>query len=592
MTTANPVAALHAAFRATLNGAPEPEPTQFHGSNADRVAHLAPGVLPPVLDAFAREAAAQVTPSPIPLALSGLIAAAGAIRAGWAIEGPTGPQPLILWAAIVGEPSTGKSAAVHMPMAELYQIEAAWEPDDEREIRNWKLEKAGYEADFAKAIKAGKRPTANDPGPCPGRRQIIINDGTVEAVAQVEAVNPAGCIVALDELKSLVGSFGRYAAKGSGSDMEFYLSAWNGKPFRVDRKTTGRTDISNHALCVIGGIQPDVLSSAFGDGKEDNGFLARFLIASTPPAQGRTPRYRDPRLADAWGDVLRSLAAPAVGQILRLDNDAWEIFEQFNDRNRGPINDLALPALWRSHVGKWRDAWLRVAGIVHMIEHADAVRSGALLPEIGADLAGRVSRLMIEAFEPEAAAIYFGIMNRTTDRRTGGDLGIIADFILKRGKGRITWGEITRDIRSLRGVDPADGRRLLDTLSEHGWLSVRQGGGKPYWLVNPAVFSRFDARRRALVGMPAAEPTQVHGTPASDPPRVQADCDQTGMRTVDLGALEPPAATLTNWCAEIGPDSEPELIDPMGEPDPEEIAASLVAYAKMAAGCGAIGRTS
>lgn len=557
MTCADPLAALHAAFAATLNGSPAPEPTDFSSGHPDRPAHLAPGVLPQVLDAYARDAAARITPSPIPLALAGLVAASGAIREHWSIEGPTGSQPLILWAAIVGEPSTGKSAAVRKPAEPLYDIEAAWAPADEAAMKAWKVQKALYDADFAKAIKAGKTPLEDGLGPCPGRRQILINDGTVEAVAQIEANNPAGCIVALDELKSLLGGFGRYAAKGSSADMEFYLDAWNGKPYRIDRKTSGRTDIPNHALSVIGGIQPDVLRKAFGDGTEDNGFLARFLISSTPPAQGRMPRSGNKAVETAWADTLAALAAAGTGQALRLDDAAWEVFEQFNDRNRLTINDMQQPALWRSHVGKWRDAWLRIAGIVHMIEHASDVRSGKTLPEIGEALAVRVSRFMIEALEPEAATIYFGVMSRTTDRRTGGDLGTITDFILRRGKGRLTWGEVSKDVRALRATAPADGWRLLDTLAEHGWLSSRQGGGKPYWIVNPVVFERFRDRRINLAGQ------------ASTPQQSMTARDQADLHAADQG--DPDAqmrlarrgfgSKLAEFSREIGPDCEPEMGD-------------------------------
>lgn len=476
---------------------------------------------------------------------------------------------------------------MRLPLSPLREIEADWEPADQDAIRAWKIEKAGYDNAFSQAVKAGKRPTANDPGRCPGLRQIIINDGTIEAVAQVEAVNPAGCIVALDELKGLLGGFGRYAAKGSGSDMEFYLDGWNGQPFRIDRKTSGRTEIERHALAVIGGIQPAVLAKAFGDGTEDNGFLARFLVASTPAASGRMPRHGDPAVAATWAETLRSLAASGAGQVLRLDDEAWEVFEQFNDRNRGPMNDLRLPALWRSHVGKWRDAWLRIAGIVHMIEHAGKVRDGQTLPEIGTDLAERVSRLMIEAFEPEAAAIYFGLMNRTTDRRTGGDLGTIADFILRRGKGRITWGEVSKDIRALRATAPADGWRLLDTLAEHGWLSARQGGGKPFWIVNPAVFERFRDRRIGLAGKtpapqpspPARDRADLHAADQGDPD-AQMRLARRGIAAAADVQVE--GATLTEFAREIGPDCEPDLVDPMTGIGPEEMAASMAAYAEMA----------
>jgi hypothetical protein len=289
----------------------------------------------------------------------------------------------------------------------------------------------------------------------------------------------------------------------------------------VDRVGRGRIRIASFGVSIVGGIQDDKVRACFeGD---DDGLLARFLFAEAPAASDTSLDLPEDReVVEGWAATLDALANAATGQIVMLSEEAAAV-RQAVERRALAIENSDAPKTWVAHAGKWGGIFLRLCLICHLIEHVDAVRAERPVPEISGDLAGRVFRLMTEWLELEAARIHFGILNRTMDRKTGGDLETVADLILRRGIGRITWGDVSRDVRALRATDPLAGAALLDTLAAHGWLSPRQSGKRaPHWIVNPAVFRAFDARRRALKGLPPQPdanpaPAPLQAAPAAVP---------------------------------------------------------------------------
>jgi Protein of unknown function (DUF3987) len=66
----------------------------------------------------------------------------------------------------------------------------------------------------------------------------------------------------------------------NGSDREFWLEAWNGKHFIVERMGRPPVAIDHLLIGITGGLQPDKLVRSFqGD---DDGMYARVLF-SWPP---------------------------------------------------------------------------------------------------------------------------------------------------------------------------------------------------------------------------------------------------------------------------------------------------------------------
>ena len=564
MTTPDPLAGLDAAFRATLGGSPLPDPTDLYSGHLGQRPTLSAGLLPPVIERLAFDAAERMASAPGPVALAAICSAAGAVRAGWRISGHRNNrrwmEPPVIWGAISGGVSRKKTSLVRSATGPLRPIQDDWEDVYLEDLHEWKKDEAHTAAGWTK-FKAGKGPAPEALREAPGRPQIVVGDTTIEVLGEIVRHNPAGVLVERDELTGWLAGMTAYtsgkSAGGGSPARSAMLEAWNAGPYDVDRIGRGHIRIPSFGVSVVGGIQDDKVRSHF-EGDSD-GLLARFLFAEAPqPLDISRDLPDDTTATDAWKAVLSVLANAATSQVVLLSEDAARVRENMERRAKGVIDASDTPESWRAHAGKWQGIFLRLCLVCHLIEHADEVRAERPVPEVSGDLAERVFRMMTEWLEPEAAQIHMSVLNRTQDRRTGGDLETIADLILRRGKGRLTWGEITKDIRALRATAPTDGWRLLDTLAEHGWLSVRQGGGKPFWLVNPAVFSRFDARRRVLAGKPAKALVQ-------EAPAAVVGTDNAPVK----------GATLAEFSREVGPDCEPDLIDPMGEPDPEEIRCRL-----------------
>ena len=95
--------------------------------------------------------------------------------------------------------------------------------------------------------------SAVDPGEFVAPK-LYVSDATIERMAVLLQANPRGMLRLSDELSGLFLNMSRYSG---GQDNEFWLEAWNGNPYLVERM--GRPPISvEHLLVgVVGGLQPD-----------------------------------------------------------------------------------------------------------------------------------------------------------------------------------------------------------------------------------------------------------------------------------------------------------------------------------------------
>lgn len=525
------------------------EPVDFAGGQ------IAPGaldlaLLPSVIANLARDAAASIGSTPDATALMALAAAAGATRAGWRIETRTGySQPAILWAGIVGMPGGGKSSHFKAGTAPLGTVETEWAPDTNEAQHRWKVRKASYEAAFARA-KGGKGayPSADDdPGECPGDRLVALGNTTIEAAGKACADNPAGILLARDELSAWVLSMGRYAAGGGAGERAEWLEAWNGEPGKITRKGAPTLHLANWGVSVAGGIQPDKLAAAYTGGED--GFIDRFLFVSVPRRTGTVPGYAPDLAARAeWAQRLRDIANAGPGGVVRLSAEAQAVFRRMDARSIIEGQDRDRPVSWQGAMAKAPAQWLRLALVLFVVERGGRA-SGPLT--LTGDQAERAERLWLDWLAPSVSAIHFSVLNRTTDRRTGGDLGTIAAWIVANGRETIRWEEVRQGVRALRGFDAKDGAALLAQMADSGWLSPQcRKGNRAWWVVNPAVFGATPAPAPT-----ARERADLHAADQGDPDAVM----RLARRGRDLPAFQ----------KVIGPDCEADdLTDPDDEPLP------------------------
>jgi hypothetical protein len=195
-------------------------------------------------------------------------------------------EPPVLWIGNVGDPSCGKSPAADPILGILRDIEIDQAKDYPDAHRRWMTERASaaahraiWESEVKDAAKFKKPPPAMPAAAIepdePTRARLVSSDATTEKLAELAASHHKGLMLVRDELSGWYVSLGRYSK--SGADRAFWVEAYGGRGFAVDRKSGPPISIKRLGLGLFGGIQPDRLCEMMES--PDDGLLARFLWA-------------------------------------------------------------------------------------------------------------------------------------------------------------------------------------------------------------------------------------------------------------------------------------------------------------------------
>jgi uncharacterized protein DUF3987 len=407
-------------------------------------------------------------------------------------------------AALVGQPSSGKTPALRPVIDAAKALERETDP-------HWRDDLARYERDtevakvatekWQKEIKdavanhkaAPDRPKQAAPREPPRRPRMVANDTTAEELMAMLAGNPRGLLLVRDELAGWLGSFGRYN-NGGGADRGFYLETWNGGSFTTDRvKFSGKPiDIKYASLAIAGGIVPDRLREVLAGA--DDGLAARFIWI-WPDAV----RYRELRVAADDGEAtrremlaqaVRRLSAltfdldgelGAVPRMMPLADDARAIFEEIRRDIAADVESTGLLAHWH---GKTPARALRVALVIECLAWATE-RGGAQPKEVTAE-----SMCCAQAYLDYARKMLRRVVIGLPIGQDLRDAARIARFVLEQRAKAIN----ERDLYQKAGFhelrDPARRKTAFRELKQAGWLKqvvVPPANGRPRvdYLVNP-----------------------------------------------------------------------------------------------------------
>jgi hypothetical protein len=220
-------------------------------------------------------------------------------------------QPLTCWTSVVGFSGTGKTPGLDVSRRALAEIERAragkiveLQCAHETKVETAKAARAKWKKAVEEATEKNMPPptmpaAAFDPGQFITPR-LYISDATIERLAVLLQVMPRGALLLSDELAGLFLNMSRYSA---GQDNEFWLEAWNGAPYAVERMGRPALSIGHLLIGICGGLQPDKLAQSF-DGAAD-GMYARVLF-SWP----EEPPYRKLRndVAELEGDIINAFS--------------------------------------------------------------------------------------------------------------------------------------------------------------------------------------------------------------------------------------------------------------------------------------------
>lgn len=396
-------------------------------------------------------------------------------------------EPPVLWVALVGNPSSGKSPALESVLGHARKIQQDGAENIKEELRQYEADLLAAQClrnDWEKQVKAAAEkgepippmPEAAEEPAKPERPRLFVSDATPEALARLLANQPKGLLVTRDELAGWLGSFNRYAG-GQGGDRAFWLEANGGRPYVIDRARNGGESVTipNLAASVIGGIQPEKLNSLLLSG-DDDGLTARFLFCWPDPVPLERPQgtmgEQEAEQAFRW---LNGLSMTRYGEnegqpvIVRLADDAVSFFQDWRKGHAEAQPEGAMASWW----GKMPGVCLRIALCLEYLWLATTTRAEnftVTLPAIEA------ATVMIEQYLKPMAARTYGDAGLPQAERNAATL---AKWIVKNKLERINTREIQRTGKLPGMRKAAEIREAIEVLEEAGWLradSLRAGG--------------------------------------------------------------------------------------------------------------------
>lgn len=436
--------------------------------------------LPATMKNYIREVANSIQCDEAFVALPLLVVCASAIGATRRLRlSSTWTVPSIIWACLLAESGRKKSPPMEWVKKLLGDVQTVALREYSERQQQYERDKKLYDADFAEWKRKGR--TSGDPPteepPIPVAARYLVDNITLESLAPILQDNPRGVACMVDELGAWFGSFNEY--KGSGSDANRWLELFNGGSTIIDRKTGPQRMIviSNAAISICGGTQPEPLRTMLGREGFKNGMAARILTVQ-PPA--RIPKWQKNEVEIRFDLPMRWRIAELlnlefdtgangenVPKLLKLSPEAeghWEQF--FNEHNEQQVELIGdLGAAW----AKLEQYAARIALVLQLVSNPESVEiSGEIM---------KSACILVGWFKHEVRRVY-GDLSLSNDER---DKVRTIQLIERRG-GRIRERELQRADRRFKTSEDAE--LELQSLVDAGfgsWESVPAGtqGGKP-----------------------------------------------------------------------------------------------------------------
>ncbi|MCA3631307.1 MAG: DUF3987 domain-containing protein [Methylobacterium sp.] len=424
------------------------------------------GVLPDIIERFATGQSSIMGACRNALVMAALAALSGAVDHRTSLRlmrnGKWTASPR-LWTLLAGPPSSKKTPIMSAALAPLKRLEA-------RRQGAWRDECA--------------RVPEGQPKPKQPER-FIAGDTTTEALAAILARQDRGILVERDEIAGWIGSMEKYnGAGGAKADRAFWLEAYNGEPFTVDRITRPSISVTNLSASIIGGIQPARLGEL--QGLQSDGLLQRFAPVFVTPGHVADDRPTPP---DGYAAMIEAAASLAPMEF-RFDDDGLALAARFRQRTHDlqTATENALPG-FAQFVGKLDGLFGTFALLFHIADGLEA--DSWIADRIDAGTAARVEQLFSDFLLPHAFEFYGVADHAVTDK-----LRKIASWVLTQGSQRVTARDMMREISCLRGMDAWAIGRALGPLIAGGWLEPEKPGpDNRAWHVSPAVAFQFAQRR-------------------------------------------------------------------------------------------------
>jgi hypothetical protein len=326
------------------------------------------------------------------------------VKTGWR-------ESVNIWIGLIGKAGLGKTPsinAVSFPIEKKNAFEIKHFQTEYRKFKEYMSLSAKEKKDYEE-IKE------------PVRTQFIVNDVTVEALADLHEDNPIGVAVFKDELNGWLKDMNKYK---QGSDLEFWLSCWSNKPANLTRKTAKSSFIESPLMPVLGGIQPGIFTQINTNENKDNGFLDRLLVSFPEKEIEKYNRKSiDQEVLEWWEAYLGNFFTQMRSHILKInkfgdieplivkfsqnaDNEWERVFNNITDmQNSDEINEYVKSMLskQKSYVPRFalilNCLWAFHSGIDFSWIEADIMKKAEKLSNYFIAMSKKIKINMIENIE-------------------------------------------------------------------------------------------------------------------------------------------------------------------------------------------------
>ena len=424
-------------------------------------------------------------------------------------------EPVILWQALVGGPSSGKTPALDWLRRPLGMVE---------------------------------RVLARE-----GGAPVVVSDAALPALDKAVAKRPQGVLLWKDEPTAWLAGLGRKSRRDESRRGPF-LDTWGaiGFPWSRDKAAVST------AVSIVGSLDPERLEQAL-EGTGD-GLAARFLYVWPGPAPYRSLRtvkpVREDEAVNALQRIARAVGTPEKPLVLALEDQAVTVFDSCLERLHGET--LKAEGLLAGWLGKGRGTVARLAALLALLDWTANRPANAPPPSvITAQHLHAAWNLWERYYRPHAKAVFDRAGPSERDRK----LRQVIGWLRARGATKVSREDVRRDALSQR-VKAAGADEVIAALEQAGVLREvvddeedYPGPGRPArrWQVNPA-----------LLAKPAAQIAEKKTSPESkeegEAPRLPAlsavegraegevgrSCQTESSRQIDVPPRVP-APVQTDW---------------------------------------------
>ncbi|WP_300704537.1 DUF3987 domain-containing protein [Bacteroides sp.] len=215
------------------------------------------------------------------------------VKEGW-------DERAILYMAIIGRSGVNKSHPLSFAMQPLFEL------DMNSSVKYQKERKEYDRLLFASRKEKGSKEEKELPVE-PVLKKFIVSDITPERLITIHQDNKRGICLYVDELMSWLKNFNRY---NSGSEEQFWLSVFSGKPIILDRQGNKSSAFIKHSfISVIGTIQKGLLKELAKGERTENGFIDRILFVFPPNLKKEywNECELSTHIAPLWESIIRKL---------------------------------------------------------------------------------------------------------------------------------------------------------------------------------------------------------------------------------------------------------------------------------------------